>query len=63
MGCREDFFNKTQKTGGRGGFCPCLVELGLNVNFMTGKEAGEGAGSFFNTKTKNVENNDENLIY
>ena len=29
MGCREDFFNKTQKTGGRGGFCPCLVELGL----------------------------------
>ena len=29
MGCREDFFNKTQKTGGRGEFCPCLVELGL----------------------------------
>ena len=31
MGCREDFFNKTQKTGGRGGFCPCLVELGLTL--------------------------------
>ena len=37
MGCREDFFNKTQKTGGRGGFCPCSVELGLKNEVSTAK--------------------------
>ena len=37
MGCREDFFNKTQKTGGRGGFCPCSVELGLNLDMAAPK--------------------------